>query len=296
MRKNTCINHRLFQNLIVCCLAMCILFRGNIFANEIDNSSLNSKTLGTHYKTYGLVFIVPHETSDSPIAKLNAIIGGMLNEKLITYGITDALLRKNIPHITVLHLHTNDTTLPEKMLRFMPKPPKPFTLTLSGFSLIKASKNAKMPWWFDINVVKDSAFETIMQYNFQATKALTPLRNSPLPRVSGPIYADSSKEAQDQIRVLGVSGLNRIVNGKEERMHRPHVTLSYSMQELPIKLEHELLALASEFNNILDKGIKTEFKTISIVELGIAGNVMREIYRIDLSSGKVMDIAKALQK
>lgn len=296
MQKTTCINYKLFWNLFVYCLSICVLFITNAFANSIDNSSLNSKTLGTHYKTYGLVFIVPHDTLDSPMAKLNTLVNGTLNEKLTLYGINDALSRKNIPHITVLHLHTNDTTLPDKMLKAMPKPPKPFTLTLAGFGLVKASKNSKMPWWFDINVVKDRAFEMIMQYNFQATKALTPLRNSPLPRVSGPIYADSNKEAQAQIRELGVSGLNRLVNGKEERMHRPHVTLSYSMQELPIKLENELLALADELNGILDKGIKAEFKTISIVEIGITGNVMREIYRIDLSSGKVIDTAKELQK
>lgn len=295
MQKNTCIDCRLFLKFVIYCLFMCVVFKSNAFA-KIDNSSLHTKQLGTHYKTYGLVFIVPNDTPDSAMAKLHTLVGGTLNEKLTLYGITDALLRKNIPHITVLHLHTDDTTLPDKMLKMMPQPPKPFTLTLQGFGLVKASKNSRMPWWFDINVLKDRDFEKIMQYNFEATKALTPLRSSPLPRVSGAIYADSTKEAQAQIRELGVSGLNRLVNGKEERMHRPHVTLSYSMQELPIKLENELLILADELNSILATGIKVEFKTISIVELGIAGNVMREIYRIDLSSQKVLDIAKDLQE
>lgn len=273
-----------------------ILFGASAFAQNVDNSSLKSKTIAPHYKTYGLVFIVPHNVPNSPMAKLNEVMGSTLDEKLALYGVNDALSRKNIPHITVLHLHTKDTTLPEKMLKAMPTPPKPFTLTLFGFGLVKASKNATMPWWFDINVVKDSGFESVMKYNFEATKALTPLRSSPLPRVSGPIHADSTKEAQAQIRDLGVSGLNRMVDGREERMHRPHVTLSYSMQPLNTKLEAELLNLANELNKILDKGIKAEFKTISIVELGITGNVMREIYRIDLASGKVLNIAENAQQ
>lgn len=265
-------------------------------AHTIDNSSLTSNTMATHQKTYGLVFIVPHSTPDSPMAKLNALSQGVLNEKLTLYGIHDALSRQNIPHITVLHLHTSDTTIPEKMLKAMPKPPKPFTLTLTRFGVVKASKNAKMPWWFDINVQQDSSFESIMQYNFEATKALTPLRSSPLPRVSGAIYKDSSKEAQAQIRELGVSGLNRVIDGKEERMHRPHVTLSYSLQTLPKQLEKELELLANELNAALPSGIKTPITTISIVELGVTGNVMREIYRIDLESGRVTDVARSLQE
>ena len=42
--------------------------------------------------------------------------------------------------------------------------------------------------------------------------------------------------------------------------------------------------------NVAD-GIPTSFKTVSIVELGFAGNVLREIYRIDLKDGSVLDVA-----
>jgi len=47
---------------------------------------------------------------------------------------------------------------------------------------------------------------------------------------------------------------------------------------------------AAEFNQILPAGIPTTFKTVSIVELGFAGNVLREIYRISLEDGSVLDI------
>ncbi len=48
---------------------------------------------------------------------------------------------------------------------------------------------------------------------------------------------------------------------------------------------------AKEFNQILPDGIPTTFKTVSIVELGFSGNVLREIYRISLEDGRVPDIA-----
>jgi hypothetical protein len=48
---------------------------------------------------------------------------------------------------------------------------------------------------------------------------------------------------------------------------------------------------AVEFNQILPDGIATSFKTVSIVELGFAGNVLREIYRISLEDGSVLDVA-----
>ena len=42
---------------------------------------------------------------------------------------------------------------------------------------------------------------------------------------------------------------------------------------------------AKNFNQIFPDGIKTSFKTVSIVELGFAGNVLREVYRIGLDDG-----------
>ena len=48
---------------------------------------------------------------------------------------------------------------------------------------------------------------------------------------------------------------------------------------------------AREFNQILPDGIPTSFKSVSIVELGFAGNVLREIYRISLEDGSVLNVA-----
>lgn len=257
----------------------------------VDNASLYNKSLGKHYKTYGLVYIVPQKAMD----KIETLSNGMLREKLVNFKIFDALNRTNIPHITVLHIHTQDTTLPEKMLQSMPKLPKPFSLNLKGFALIKASKNSTMPWWFDIGVEHSLGYQNIMEFNELATKTLTPLRDSPLPRVSGNIYMDLPKQAQEQIKDLGVNGLNRTINGKKEWLHRPHITLSYSMQMLDSSLETELKNLADELNKILSKGVRAEFENISIVELGITGNVLREIYRINLNNGKVTNISTSLQ-
>lgn len=256
----------------------------------VDNSSLKGVKLATHHKTYGLVYLVPNDAYD----KVLQISNGALREKLVLHKIYDALNRSNIPHITVLHLHTKDTNLPQKMLKALPTPPKPFKLMLKNFSFVKASKNSKMPWWFDINVEKSNGYETINEYNQKAVAALSPLRDSPLPRVSGSIYADSTPQAKSQIEELGVSGLNRIKDGKIEQMYRPHITLSYSMQDINPILEKEMQNLSDEFNAILKEGIPAEFKYISIVELGFSGNVLREIYRIDLDSGNVTDIAKSV--
>ena len=48
---------------------------------------------------------------------------------------------------------------------------------------------------------------------------------------------------------------------------------------------------ATEFNQILPDGIATTFRTVSIVELGFAGNVLREIYRISLEDGSALNVA-----
>lgn len=269
---------------------VCVLMFVISGLKAVDNSSLKGSKLGTHYKTYGLVYLVP----DDAYSKVLQVSNGLLREKLVLHRIYDALNRTNIPHITILHLHTKDSTLPQKMLKALPTPPKPFKLILKNFSFVKASKNSKMPWWFDINVEKDSGFEIINEYNEVAVAALTPLRDSPLPRVSGSIYADSTPQAKSQIEELGVSGLNRTKNGVKERMYRPHITLSYSMQDISVALEKEMQDLSNELNAILTNGIPAEFRYVSIVELGFSGNVLREIYRIDLNTGKVVDVVKSL--
>ena len=100
-----------------------------------------------------------------------------------------------------------------------------------------------------------------------------------------------SDAAKELVRNQGVSGVNVVKDGKELRSHNPHNTLVYSMAKFTPEVQAAMNQTAQEFNQILPDGIPTTFKTVSIVELGFAGNVLREIYRIDLESGQVLTIA-----
>ena len=273
-------------------IVLCMAIINCVFG--VDNSSLYAKGFPKHYKTYGVVYLVDRDISD----RLMSYAGGVLREKILKYGITDAPNRTNLPHITVLHIHTQDSTTPQKMLSILlqNKLPKPFSLNLKGFGFVKASKDSAFPWWFDINVEHTLGYDEIMEFNELATTLIAPLRDSPLPRVSGSIYASSSKEAKGQIEDFGVNGVNRTINGERQWLHRPHITLSYSMQNLNPKLEAELKTLADELNKDFDKGLKATFDSVSIVEIGVSGNVLREIYRINLQNKQYKDIAKSLQE
>ena len=57
----------------------------------------------------------------------------------------------------------------------------------------------------------------MMAFNTVATAALTPLRDGPLPRVTGPVYATMSDAAKELVRTVGVSGVNVVKDGKEPR-------------------------------------------------------------------------------
>jgi hypothetical protein len=85
--------------------------------------------------------------------------------------------------------------------------------------------------------------------------------------------------------------VNVVKDGKELRSYNPHNTLVYSMTPFTPELQTSMNQVAAEFNKILPDGITTTFKTVSIVELSFAGNVLREIYRIDLSDGSAVDVA-----
>ena len=43
-------------------------------------------------------------------------------------------------------------------------------------------------------------------------------------------------------------------------------------------------------NKILPSGINTQFKDVSIVEIGFMGNVLREFYRVSLVDGTAWDV------
>lgn len=257
-------------------------------AQPIDNSALNATSFREHKRTFGLVFTLPKEVNDT----LNATVTGPLKEKLINAGLRTEAQMYNIPHVTVVHVHNADPATPERMLKALPKLPAPPRVTLKQFYTTEAAKGAGAPWWLDLGIVKDGAgYEALMAFNTTATAALTPLRDGPLPRCTGPVFAAMSDAAKELVRNQGVSGVNVIKDGKELRSHNPHNTLVYSMATFTPEIQAAMNQTAQEFNQILPDGIATAFRTVSIVELGFSGNVLREIYRISLEDDSVLNIA-----
>ncbi len=256
--------------------------------SAIDNSALSSPAFREHKRTFGLVYTLPAEVND----RLSLTIGGLLREKLLNAKLIDEALRFNIAHVTVLHIHNADPETPEKMLKALPKLPGNLDVTLKNFYTTEAAKGAGHPWWLDLGIVKSGAgFDAMMAFNTAATVALTPLRDGPLPRVTGPVYAAMSDAGKELGRNVGVSGLNVVKDGKTLAAHNPHNTLVYSMAKYTPEIQAAFDQAAKEFNQILPDGIPTTFKSVSIVELGFAGNVLREIYRIRLEDGAVINVA-----
>ena len=257
-------------------------------ASTIDNSTIGQSDFRTHKATYGLVYKLPQQVND----ELNAKIYAQLRPRLVAEGLAAEAQAYNIPHVTVVHIHNADPSTPMKMLRAMPKVPPPIDLTLKNFYTTEAAKDAGRPWWLDLGVVKaGSGFENMMAFNTVATAALAPLRDGPLPRVTGPVYAKMSEAGRDLVRTVGVSGVNVVKDGKELRPHNPHNTLVYSMALFDSGVQKSMNQVATDFNKILPNGISTTFHDVSIVELGFAGNVLREYYRISLDSGEAIDVA-----
>lgn len=263
-------------------------YQAALAQSAIDNSALTSTSFREHKRTFGLVYTLPKDATDI----LGATVYGPLKEKLLNAGLTTEAQMPNIPHVTVVHLHNADPATPEKMLKALPKLPPALTVTLKNFYTTEAAKGAGHPWWLDLGIVKEGAsYEAMHAFNTTATAALTPLRDGPLPRCTGPVYAAMGEPAKDLVKTVGVSGVNVVKDGKEVRSYNPHNTLVYSMAKFTPDVQAAMNQTAKEFNQILPDGIPVTFKTVSIVELGFAGNVLREIYRIDLESGSVLTIA-----
>ena len=253
----------------------------------IDNSSIGQTEFRAHKATYGLVYRLPKDVTDTLAAKINK----PLREKLLKLGLKTEAGVRNMPHVTVVHIHSADPTTPQKMLKAMPKLPPVLNYTLKVFYTTEAAKGAGHPWWLDLGIVKSGkGFEDMMAFNTVATAALTPLRDGPLPRCTGPVYAAMSDAAKELVKTVGVSGVNVVVDGKELRSHNPHNTLVYSMTKFEPAIQASMKQVADELNAILPDGIVSSFKDVSIVEIGFAGNVVREIYRISLENGSVLDV------
>ena len=253
----------------------------------IDNSSLGQAEFRTHQTTYGVVYLLPEDVTSVLDAKVNA----PLKQQLQKMGLQAEVDKPNLPHVTVVHIHSADPSTPQKMLKALPKAPAPIRLTLKTFYTTEAAKDAGHPWWLDLGIVKSGqGFEDMMAFNTRATAAMAPLRDGPLPRVTGPVYAKMAEPGRELVKTLGVSGVNVMQDGKELRAHNPHNTLVYSMALFTPALQSSMNQLAGQLNGVLPNGIDTTLREVSIVELAFAGNVTREIYRISLVDGSVVDM------
>ena len=257
-------------------------------AQTIDNSAIGKPEFREHKATYGVVYRLPREVTDT----LNSKIYPPLRERLVKLGLVAEARTFNLQHVTVMHLHNADPSTPEKMLKALPKVPPALKLTLKNFYNTEASAGAGAPWWFDLGVVKTGqGYADMMSFNTAATAALTPLRDGPLPRVTGPVYASMGDPAKELVRTVGVSGVNVIKDGKETASHNPHNTLVYSMTKYDARIQAAMKEVADEMNKILPNGIETQFNDVSIVEIGFMGNVLREFYRVSLVDGTAWDVS-----
>ncbi|CAB5718004.1 Uncharacterised protein [Delftia tsuruhatensis] len=254
----------------------------------IDNSALQRSDFRAHQTTYGLVYRLPADAT----AIIDSQVTPVVQEQLLRLKLVAEANTFNLPHVTVVHIHSADPATPRRMLAALPAlPPVLQDVHLKNFYTTEAAKGAGKPWWLDLGIVKSGpAYEAMMDFNTRATAAMAPLRDGPLPRVTGPVYARMSDSAKAMVQSVGVSGINQVQSGKEVRSHNPHNTLVYSESAFTPEIERAMGETAARLNRILPGGFTTTFDQLSIVELGFAGNVTREIYRIHLKDQTVYDV------
>ena len=144
-----------------------VLVTGTAQAQAIDNSSIGKPEFREHKATYGLVYKLPKDVTDV----LGARINGPLREKLLMLDLKTEADTFNIPHVTVVHVHSADPGTPKKMLDALPRVPAALKVTLKDFYTTEASKGAGRPWWLDLGIVKSGqSFEDMMR----TTRSLRP--------------------------------------------------------------------------------------------------------------------------
>lgn len=255
-------------------------------ASAIDNASIGQPAFREHRATYGLVYRLPKDVTDV----LDNRIYPPLRERLVALGLADEARTFNLQHVTVVHIHNADPGTPRRMLAALKNAPPVLAVTLKNFYNTEAAAGAGAPWWFDLGIVKSGqGYTDMMAYNVVATAALTPLRDGPLPRVTGPVYAKMGDAAKELVQTVGVSGVNVMKDGKPTASHNPHNTLVYSMTRYDARVQAAMKDVADEMNRVLPDGINTQFRDVSIVEIGFMGNVVREFYRISLADGSAWD-------
>ncbi len=248
-------------------------------SGAIDNSALQRSDFRAHQATYGLVYRLPADAT----AIMDSQVTPVVHEQLLRLKLVAEANTFNLPHVTVVHIHSADPSTPRKMLAADADGVEQFA---------EAAKGAGKPWWLDLGIVKSGpAYEAMMDFNTRATAAMAPLRDGPLPRVTGPAYARMNDSAKAMVQSVGVSGINQVQAGKEVRSHNPHNTLVYSEATFTPEIERAMGETAARLNRILPGGFTTTFENLSIVELGFSGNVTREIYRINLKDQTAYDVS-----
>ena len=121
-----------------------------IAQSTIDNSALMRDEFRAHKATYGLVYKLPKDATDVLDNKIN----GFLKQRLIELGLATEAKTPNIPHVTVVHVHSADPSTPAKMLKAMPPLPPVIKLTLKSFYTTEQAKDAGRPWWLDLGIVR----------------------------------------------------------------------------------------------------------------------------------------------
>jgi hypothetical protein len=252
----------------------------------IDNASIGQPAFREHRATYGLVYRLPKDVTDV----LDNRVYPRLRERLVALWLGYEARTFNLQHVTVVHIHNADPATPRRMLAALNSAPPVLTLTLKSFYNTEAAAGAGAPWWFDLGVVKSGqGYTEMMAYNVVATERLAPLRDGPLPRVTGPVYAKMGDAGKELVRTVGVSGVNVMKDGKPTASHNPHNTLVYSMTPYDARIQAAMKDVADEMNRVLPDGIDTQFRDVSIVEIGFMGNVVREFYRISLVDGSAWE-------
>ena len=120
-----------------------------------------------------MVYRLPQEVN----AVLDGKINGALKSDLLKLGLKTEAETPNIPHVTVVHIHSADPTTPARMLVALPAA-RADSGHAQDFLSDRSRQGAGHPWWLDLGVVKSGAgFEELMRYNTVVTAALAPLRD-----------------------------------------------------------------------------------------------------------------------
>ena len=73
-------------------------------ALAIDNSAIGKPEFREHKATYGLVYRLPKDVNDILDDKIYPI----LRQRLVKLGLVDEARTFNLPHVTVVHIHSAD--------------------------------------------------------------------------------------------------------------------------------------------------------------------------------------------